>query len=150
MPNNNQYLCNYLQFRKHFHMYYSSSCQLDKWVMILTPFFRPGNKNSEILSDLLQITQLLIWTVFKFQMGILSTTFQAVDQHSLINTWTRISLSDHLMLLWKMQKGLMGTGNILGRFDKEGPRKQVHMAVWEGGGQEERAAGGGGSSGVPC
>lgn len=109
-------------------MYYSSSCQLDKWVMILTPFFRPGNKNSEILSNLQQITQLLIWTVFKFQRGIPSTTLQAVHQLSLINTWTRISLSDHLVLLWKMHRGLTGTGNTLVDLIRKG---QESMFTWQ-------------------
>lgn len=61
-------------------------------------------------------------------MGVLSTTLQAAHQLSLIDTCTRISLSDHLMLLWKMQRGLTGTGNTLGRFDNE---DQESTCVWQ-------------------
>lgn len=73
--------------------------------------------------------QLLIGPVFKFQTGMLSAALQAAHHVSLIDTCTRLSLSDHLMLLWKMQRGLTGTGNTLGRFDNEGSRKHMCGSV---------------------
>lgn len=54
------------------------------------------------------------------------------------------------MLLWKMQRGLTGTGNTLGRFDNKGSRKHVCVAVCEESGQGEWAARGAGSSEAPC
>lgn len=49
-----------------------------------------------------------------------------------------------------MQRGLTGAGNTLGRFNKEGSRNHVHVAVCEESGQGEWATGGAGSSEVPC
>lgn len=72
--NNKRLLWNYLQFRKHMYIYYLSSCQLDRWVVILTPFFRPGNENSEIKWLATNHMAANLGHVFKFKIGILSTT----------------------------------------------------------------------------